>query len=48
MPEFRKGVGVWTKLCEQCGKPFTKTARVQKHCLDCKAANLKRRGKNAC
>ena len=36
MPTYLAGKGKWTKLCESCGKPFVKTARVQKRCEKCK------------
>jgi hypothetical protein len=35
MPIFKKGKGNWVKHCEECGKPFIKTARVQKKCPAC-------------
>jgi predicted RNA-binding Zn-ribbon protein involved in translation (DUF1610 family) len=44
MPEFRYGKGKTGRLCDQCGKPFIKTARVQKNCPKCRAKNIKRCG----
>ena len=37
MPLFLKGRGNYFKLCEVCGKPFKKTARVQRRCEGCKS-----------
>ncbi len=36
MPIFLNGKNNWTRLCEACGKPFVKTARVQRRCEGCK------------
>jgi hypothetical protein len=46
MPIFRKGKGNWVKHCEQCGKPFIKTAKVQKKCEKCKKRSGGDRYKN--
>ena len=39
MPIFKKGKGNWVKHCEICGKPFIKTAKVQKKCEKCRAGS---------
>jgi len=39
MPEFRAGKGNYTRLCQQCAKPFIKTARCQKNCPKCRGIN---------
>ena len=44
MPLFLKGRGNYTRICEQCGKPFVKTARVQKKCEKCKLKSWIARG----
>lgn len=35
MPMWRKGKGVWIKICESCNKPFQKKNKTQKKCERC-------------
>ena len=47
MPLFLKGRGNYFKLCEVCGKPFKKTARVQRRCEGCKSQGVQKKHKTS-